>query len=364
MSYDTTIWEEIRDLVEHKTRALAQDIRVEITKDRPLCELQGLDPVPWQLTEVMQQRAESWVRRMYELCCDAYKRGGKELSAEFDRAVWAYSLEPFIMREVQTTASGYRASMLLELLLCAVGSPPERRNRLKVGQKQCCMAVRTTVYDTWYARLHHVPSKIDQAAAVMARFHAVEARAKRIVAGLPPEPSTAYTTVQETPVSKPPQTVQAPTPSALPESQVPAARPGADAEQHGDPKRDLPAPSRTSTAMTWDKIEISFLSDERVQIRTGKLLETRNYAEFGFEDRRNGTPNRAWVTLRALAEQRGIIQQPTNAHRDWPQVEKSIQEIRKILRNHFAIASDPIPFVEGTGYQACFKLGCGPSYRK
>jgi hypothetical protein len=34
----------------------------------------------------------------------------------------------------------------------------------------------------------------------------------------------------------------------------------------------------------------------------------RNYAEFGFADGRTGNPNRAWETLRALAEQGGAIQ--------------------------------------------------------
>jgi hypothetical protein len=146
------------------------------------------------------------------------------LSAEFDRAVWAYYLEPLIMREVQTTALGYRASMLLELLLCAVGSPPENRNQLKVGQKQCCIAVRARIYDAWYAKLQNVPSKIEQAAVVVARFQAREAQAVRIAAGLPQESSPAAATVQEVPLSKPPQPIQASTPSAVPEDQTPPAR--------------------------------------------------------------------------------------------------------------------------------------------
>ena len=151
----------------------------------------------------------------------------------------------------------------------------------------------------------------------MARFHAREARAARIAAGLPPEPSPAFATVQETPLSKPPQTVQASTPSAVPESQTPPARPCAEEEQKRGPKPDSPAPSRIAATTTWENIEISFLSDERVQIRVGKKTETRNYAEFGFEDHRSGKPSRAWASLRALAEQRGIIRQPTRAHEDW-----------------------------------------------
>lgn len=113
---------------------------------------------------------------------------------------------------------------------------------------------------------------------------------------------------------------------------------------------------------SWERIEISFLSDERVQIRDGSQIETRNYAEFGFADGRNGKPDQAWLTLRALAEARGTIRDGAKTGRDWPKVEKRMQKIRKALRNHFGISADPVPFVEGTGYQACFKIGCSPSF--
>jgi hypothetical protein len=86
------------------------------------------------------------------------------------------------------------------------------------------------------------------------------------------------------------------------------------------------------------------------------------YNELGFEDRRTGKPKQAWVTLRTLAEQRGLIRQPTKEHPRWSVVEKRMQEIRKILRKQFQIKSDPIPFVAGAGYQALFKISCRPSY--
>jgi len=121
--------------------------------------------------------------------------------------------------------------------------------------------------------------------------------------------------------------------------------------------------STSAGTATWEDIEISFLSDERVQIRNSAKLETLNYSEFGFEDRRNGKPNQAWVTLRVLAEQSGLIQAPTKAHRDWSRVEKRIQEIREIFRNHFGISTDPIPFVEGTGYRSLFKIRCSISFK-
>ena len=88
--YDVTIWEEIRTRVRWKIDALVQSVRLEISKDASLAEFHGTQPVPWQLTEIMQQRAEGWLQRLYNLCCDAYKSGGKTPSEDFDRAVWAF----------------------------------------------------------------------------------------------------------------------------------------------------------------------------------------------------------------------------------------------------------------------------------
>ena len=130
------------------------------------------------------------------------------------------------------------------------------------------------------------------------------------------------------------------------------------AEQQG---RRSPHSSGAGAA-TWDTIEISFLSDERVQIRNGPDIETYNYNELGFEDSRNGKPNQAWVTLRVLAVERGIIRDATKTGGTWPKVEKRMQEIRKALRNHFGISSDPILFIEGVGYQTRFKIDCSPSF--
>jgi hypothetical protein len=121
-----------------------------------------------------------------------------------------------------------------------------------------------------------------------------------------------------------------------------------------------------SSGANWDDIEISFLSDERVQIRKGANTETRNYAELGFADGRVGLgkpkPNLAWVTLRAMAQLNGIIPDGAKTNAAWPKVEKRMQAVRKALRKHFEITADPVPFIRGTGYQIRFKIGCGPSF--
>ena len=130
-----------------------------------------------------------------------------------------------------------------------------------------------------------------------------------------------------------------------------------------------PAGSRQAASengASWQNIEISFLSDERVQIRNGANIETRNYGEFGFADRRAKQGARkhkqAWATLRAMAVQNGIVQDGAKMGADWSKVEKRIQEIRRVLRRRFGIAADPVPFIAGTGYRARFKISCGPSF--
>jgi hypothetical protein len=50
-----------------------------------------------------------------------------------------------------------------------------------------------------------------------------------------------------------------------------------------------------------------------------------------------------------LAEAKGFIRDAAKTGRDWPRVEKRMQEIRKELREHFAISADPVPFIEGAG---------------
>jgi hypothetical protein len=112
---------------------------------------------------------------------------------------------------------------------------------------------------------------------------------------------------------------------------------------------------------SWEEVEISFLSDERIEICVGgKHRSTHNYGELGFEDRRTGRPNLAWVMLRELAKERGTIQQP-QAGQYRVMVQKRIEEIREKLRNHFEIAGDPIPF-NGSTYQSGFAISCRKSF--
>jgi hypothetical protein len=103
------------------------------------------------------------------------------------------------------------------------------------------------------------------------------------------------------------------------------------------------------------------MSEFRSEI--GEQTETCNYAELGFEDSRTGKPRKAWELLRTLAETSGTIRVSPNGHGHWPKVEKRAQEIREFWRRYFQIASDPLPYATGAGYQARFRINCAPSFR-
>ena len=106
----------------------------------------------------------------------------------------------------------------------------------------------------------------------------------------------------------------------------------------------------------WASIEITFLSDERVEIRFGTKWENYNYGDLGFGDHRGkGKPVMAWYTLLSLAKGRGILSRPDGTAGDWVSVEKSVQDIRKRFRLRFKISEDPIPFVKGVGYSGALQ---------
>lgn len=114
--------------------------------------------------------------------------------------------------------------------------------------------------------------------------------------------------------------------------------------------------------VNWEHVEISFLSDERVQVKVREGMETWNYAEMGFEDRRNGTPNQEWILLRELAVNKGVLTNSAKKAREFIRMEKRMERVRKGLRQFFKITSDPILRHPGEGYRCRFKIECARSF--
>jgi hypothetical protein len=152
---------------------------------------------------------------------------------------------------------------------------------------------------------------------------------------------------------------------------LPVSRFSKTGEPNVSPTQRQPAtlrPSKVNEGLKpqkWEDLEISFLSDERVQIISGGRTETRNYGELGFMDRRGGgKPNQGWGVLRALALARGTIHNSARNSKDFVAMGKRIERMRKTLMEHFGIASDPVPLDPVKGYCCRFKIGCASSFEK
>src|SRR5215813_8042394 len=276
-------------------------------------------------------------------------KSGGGITAEFDRAIWAYCIEPFIMGPPTPYGDSPRTSELLELLLCALGSPPERRMSLKVSQKNCCLDIRNKVLETWWRKLHHLPHN-----ASLFGLPRPVLTPRTYTGGRLGVNSPGYSSSS---VPRPLEETKQPT-------QVPLTTSPPLTASLASPSMPVFRASAGHVVLRWEDIEILFLSDHRVQIsRLGVKAEPVNYADFGFADGRNENPNLAWQTLRILAEQEGILSNEKEANARWADVEKRIQEVRKVLRSYFQISSDPILFVKDRGYVAQFRIRCSKSYR-
>jgi hypothetical protein len=123
-------------------------------------------------------------------------------------------------------------------------------------------------------------------------------------------------------------------------------------------ERGKPTIAAPNQIRDWADLEIRFVSDDRVQIIAGDHSETRNYAEFGFEDGRSKGRTAAWAALQFLARSDGTVKAAPNGH-DWKTFERRVMEIRKRFKAHFRLHEDPLPFDDG--YRARFKISCAPS---
>ena len=113
----------------------------------------------------------------------------------------------------------------------------------------------------------------------------------------------------------------------------------------------------------WENIAMTFISDERVQVKDGTQLQTFNYTEMGFEDRRSGKPNQAWGVLRAVAQASGVLPVCARNSKDFLEMAKRIERMRQTLKKHFQITSDPLPWDAVKGYCCRFKIGCARSFK-
>ncbi|MBL7066579.1 MAG: hypothetical protein ISS29_01790 [Candidatus Marinimicrobia bacterium] len=113
----------------------------------------------------------------------------------------------------------------------------------------------------------------------------------------------------------------------------------------------------TGAVNTWNDIVIEIIDNETLSIKTGENKASRvNCSEIGFMNKTTSRPNLQWRMLESLAKYKGLIPYREWNFRERKQIEKQISELRKILKSHFKIDSDPIPFKKNVGYKTVFIL--------
>ncbi len=131
------------------------------------------------------------------------------------------------------------------------------------------------------------------------------------------------------------------------------------------------APKAERVQADWKDLTITFLSDNRVQMKIGdRMLSSCNCEELqdaGFWDRHAQRPTKAWDALRLLAEGNGTR---STSFEDRRHVEIRMSEMRKKLRAYLTSEgieisdSDPLPYDKHTRtYTATFTIGVGTNFK-
>ena len=196
---DVVLWESIKDRVEGSTASLVEALEDEIQNDALLQQYRQEKPISHQFRRVLEQRADRWVQREYDICCGAW---GRPASQDFNRAVWTFAVDPFIdkyLYDLLLRAIGIRLprsrdplSRFLASLIRRPGAPKEakpipalsgaevdERHLVRADQKGCCQDVKGRISKLWHAKLvlgRSEDPEIAEAAATMVRAEARQAR--------------------------------------------------------------------------------------------------------------------------------------------------------------------------------------------
>ena len=129
---------------------------------------------------------------------------------------------------------------------------------------------------------------------------------------------------------------------------------------------DTQSPAR-SADFSWQNVVLRFTSENMIQITIGDqhVQPPQSYEDLGFADGRTKNPSFAWQALQELARlggKLGSVPKDCLWAKDWPAVEKRMEELRKILRERFKTADDPVPFETGIGYKTAFRIDPGSAF--
>lgn len=117
--------------------------------------------------------------------------------------------------------------------------------------------------------------------------------------------------------------------------------------------------STTYSVNKWSDIQISLIDNDTIHIRIHDVEKKLHYTQMGFKDerKRGCVPKNSWIQLQNLILSDGKLNGYPTAKQ--AEIEKNISSLRKVLKSHFKINSNPIPYLktkEYNGYKAAFKV--------
>jgi len=115
------------------------------------------------------------------------------------------------------------------------------------------------------------------------------------------------------------------------------------------PKRITPL--RLPSDTKWEHITIQFLDYDKVKIQApNKFSKVVNFRKMGFENQKNGKPNKQWELFYDLARYRGDLSWTITTYRkkvdshplSTPKIRKQIQRLSNTLKEYFLLGDDSL----------------------
>jgi hypothetical protein len=252
-------WQDIdHRLVVLKLIELGEELRTKTKADESRIRFENRlnmnsNTVPSLLLRMRVERSDERARREYEIYRAVWQTQGYVKSAAFVRGVGAHIVR-MLGRRANSIANWFSRFVRQTNLPFSLRTAHLKSLDLRMQQLQ----------GRWHRRIEIEAKECEHAE----RRERDNARA--VLRRLPVPPNERVTPILPSarePVSQP----------SLPEQK------GSNTEPQAVTASDMITKSSTAGTATWEEINISFLSDERIQIRNGPVLETRNYCSPSYE---------------------------------------------------------------------------------
>ena len=164
MAYNVLVWDQIdHDRAQTLLGQLTATLRSEIQTDRAIAQFRSPERISAQLCQILEQRADGWVRRAYGIYCDLWPN---QKSGDFVRAAWFYGIDPFIKQTgVELLKAGF--AITLEeakwLKLSPQGAAVSKMAHAKLGAVR---RITDNVEKRWREELEKDASNLDKSTSL------------------------------------------------------------------------------------------------------------------------------------------------------------------------------------------------------